>query len=490
MKRGSGTYASAPSKAGRVIEDIYTLSPVQQGMLFHILSNPGQSLYFDQTVCHLRGRLELGAFRRAWNEVLRRHGVLRTGFQWEGLSKPVQVVLREVDLEFQVMDWTGLSRAVMAARMKEFLREERQRGLDLSNPPLFRLRLFLESEDSYRLVWSVSHLLVDAWASAVVLEEVVRIYEATRRREAPDLLPPVRYREYVSWVKRLDLGEAERFWRRYLDGWKGPLALASQLGSNEEDGSDYRRESFSLDPECTEALRELARRHELTVNTVAQGCWALLLALSTNRQDLVFGVTSSGRSLPLQGVEQMVGPLVNTLPVRVVVEPEEELLPWLRKLQEQQLELRQFEHTSLQRVVSWASPGGARSLFESLFVFLNITDLRNRRVGSLRLDDLSFSGRPHYPLCVTVVPGRSLTVELSFDVKRFAVSTIHSWLERFRALLVETISAPRRRVAALLEAAGRADRERKLQQRERRRDSNSDRLRDTKPIPIRLSREG
>lgn len=492
MSFTSGMRAADRQPATDIVEDIYTLSPLQQGMLFHILSRPAETLYFDQTVALLEGELDLRAFRRAWERVLERHAALRTAFQWEGLAKPVQVVYRHATLNLKVEDWRPLSENVRNARLEALLHEDRRRGFDLTRPPLFRLRLLQEGRERYRLIWSVSHLLVDAWCSTVVLEEVLRLYGAACKNEFLLLPPPVPYREYVAWLKGQDLGPAERFWRRYLEGLGEPLQLTGGGSGENADGGPgkgFRREVATIPAETTERLRLLARRWKLTLNTVVQGACAMAFSSLSRRWDFAVGVTLSGRSAPLKGVEGIVGPFVNTLPVRFRLSPEERAVRWLRRHQEQQLELRQHEHTPLQNVLCWSSRKESRDLFEAIFVFQNVESGERWEEAGLRVGERRFSGRPHYPLTITATPSRELTLEAAYDVSLFSLATVTSCLDRMRFFLNALSEREHWSIGRLVEESQREDLQLRRRRRERRRDSNSGRLKDTRPIPIPLSLE-
>ncbi|MCB1036636.1 MAG: hypothetical protein KDD47_22615, partial [Acidobacteria bacterium] len=231
--------------AGELIEDIYTLSPVQQGMLFHILSTPDQGLYFDQTVLAVSGALDEEALFQAWREVLHRHPALRTSFLWDGLSKPVQVVHRQVPLDYRTLDWRRVEPQVQKVQFEVLLEEDRQRGLDLSSPPLLRIHLVRMAKEQHMLLWSVSHLVADGWCSAILIDEVVSLYEAFRHQRRPDLPRRTPYREYVAWLKRQDLEAAEHFWKEMFDG----LAVGTRVKPDIASRSDgpcptFRREGL------------------------------------------------------------------------------------------------------------------------------------------------------------------------------------------------------------------------------------------------------
>ena len=213
------------------IEDIYKLSPMQQGMLFHTLYAPESGVYREQTSCSLKGNLNVSAFQQAWGQVVQRHPILRTAFYWEELSEPLQVVQRQVELSWEQRDWRGLSSLEQQGRLEAFLEADRARGFDLGQAPLMRCALLREAEDAYRFVLGFHHLLFDGWSLSLLLKEVLAFYEAYCRGRELRLESPRPYRDYIVWLQQQDLAQAEGFWREALRGMTAPTPLP--LGRSE-----------------------------------------------------------------------------------------------------------------------------------------------------------------------------------------------------------------------------------------------------------------
>ncbi|RMF32481.1 MAG: non-ribosomal peptide synthetase, partial [Chloroflexi bacterium] len=339
----------------RNIEAVYPLSPMQQGMLFHSLYAPESGVYVEQLSCTLRGDLDVPAFRRAWQRVVDRHAVLRTSFVWKQLDKTLQVVHRQVTIPLEQQDWRGLSPAQQQARLDAFLQQERRRGFDLSHPPLARLALMRTAEDAHIFVWSHHHILLDGWSLPLILGEVFALYEAFRQGRDLYLKPARPYRDYIAWLQRQDLAEAEAFWRETLAGFTAPtpLVVDRPVEAGEAHKEAYGVLESHLPATTTATLQALARQHRLTLSTVVQGAWALLLNRYSGEDDVVFGATVSGRPPDLPGVETMVGLFINTLPVRARIRPETPVVEWLRRLQAQLAAMRQYEYSPLVQVQEW-----------------------------------------------------------------------------------------------------------------------------------------
>jgi amino acid adenylation domain-containing protein/non-ribosomal peptide synthase protein (TIGR01720 family) len=451
----------SPGGTARPIDDVYPVSPMQEGMLFHALYAPERGSYVWQLSCRIVGPLDLPVFRRAWERVLARHDILRTAFVWEDLETPLQVVSREPLLPLEVRDWSGATPAGQRALLEEYLDHDQRRGFDLRQSPLIRLLLAREAADRHRLVWSTQMLLLDGWSMAAVIGDVFLSYDAFLRGEDPQPPLPRRYRDYIEWLLRQDRSAAEPIWRRELAGFPAATPLPGDLGVHGRSGhagagsQEQRRTLVSAGD--TSALQSYARRNGLTLNTLVQGAWSLLLGRANGETDIVFGATVSGRPPELTGIESMVGLFINTLPVRARIEPEANLADWLRDLQERHTEVRQYEHTPLRDIQGWSDVPRGQQLFDSVVVFESYpvdTSLRERR-GTLGTDEVRLLETTNYPLVLAVVPGRQLSLQLTWDTSRFQSATVARLLERLAAVLAGLPAGGRLRDVPAVPAAER-----------------------------------
>jgi hypothetical protein len=475
------------------IEDVYTLSPTQQGMLFQVLANPGGGMYLEQMVCALRGELAGEAFRRAWQQAVDRHPSLRTGFAWEGLSRPVQMVHRRADLAVEEHDWRGIDEADQPERIETFLRADRRRGFDLARPPLTRISLLRLADDLYHLVWTTYHLVLDAWCVSILLREVLAVYEGLRAGRPVRLPPSPRYRDYIAWLKRQDLAEAEAYWRRALAGFTAPTPVggsaAAAVDADSPETEALARRQLAVRGEVAAALAAQAREGRLTLHTQMAGAWALLLSHLSGHDDVVFGVVASGRPPDLPGVDGMVGLFINTLPLRARVPAaaaDTPVLAWLRELQAAQAELHRFEQTPLGAVQGWSEVPRTLPLFDSLLVFFNVVDFSAAGGASLRISYLRDVARSSYPLVVRVYPEPDLILEMLYDPRRFRPEAVDARLEQMRSVLEEMAADPGAPVSRL--AARLRDDERKRQELDvqDRRAAAGRRLKSVVPRAVRL----
>ena len=450
------------------VEAIFPLTPLQQGILFHVLLAPGSGLYVEQIRYSLRGRLDAPVLRRAWERVVARHPSLRTTFAWERRDRPLQVVRGAVELPWAEEDWREVAPEGRAERLEAWLEEDRRRGFDPARPPLTRVALLRLEDDVWEMVWSHHHLLIDGWSMALVTGEVFAVYRALAEGGDPALPRPRPFRDYVAWLGTQDLRETEAFWRRELGGVEAPTPFAVDLPPGQGPGPAgepvYREARTRVGRGATQALAALARRRRVTLNTLFQAAWALLLARYSGEREVVFGVTVSGRPAELPGVEEMVGMFINTLPMRVRVPPGAPLLPWLAELGELQAAMRQHEHTPLVEAQGWSGVPRGRPLFESLLVFENYPaseSFSSAVAEGLELFDFASAERTGYPLTVFAVPGDEMLLGFSYDDARFAPEAVERMAEHLRALLEEMAADPERPIGAL-EPMGAAEREQVL----------------------------
>ena len=344
------------------VEDIYPLTPTQAGILFHTLQAPHSGVYFQQYTCELIGSINTGIFRQVWEDVTSRHPVLRTAFVWEELDEPLQVVRQKVEIPFEVEDWQDLDADQEQEKLQEFLQHDRQQGYNLAKAPLMRMHLFQTAPDRYQFVWSFHHLLTDGWSCAIILKEVLTTYEDSCLGKSPKLPHPRPFRDYIAWLQKQDASKAETYWRGKLKSFDAPTSLQVNNRSDKQSHFEkgYHEHKCTLSDQTTETLQKLAQAHRMTLNTIFQGAWAILLSRYSGDSDVIFGATVSGRPSELSGVEDMVGMFINTLPVRVQIDPETKLVPWLNMLQTQFLELLQYEYSSLANIQNWSAKGVAK----------------------------------------------------------------------------------------------------------------------------------
>ncbi len=430
----------------------YPLSPLQEGMLFHDLYDQQPGVYIQQWVCHLQENLNVAVFKSAWQQVVKRYPILRTSFHWEGLDEPRQEVHRHVALLWEEQDWRGLSGEEQATHLEVYLRTDRRRGFALTEAPLLRLALFRVAEAGYQFIWTFHHALLDGRAQNIVLKEVFAFYEAFCQGRDLQLPRSRPYRDHIAWLERQDWARAEAFWRQTLAGFSAPTPLVGAQPLDEglglEEGHGEQRTTLSV--AATSALRSLAQRHDLTINTLLQGAWALLLSRYSGEEDVVFGAVRACRRSAVEGAESIVGLFINTLPVRARLAPDMSLLAWLRELRAQWLAMREHEHTPLVEVQNWSEVPRDLPLFESILVFAKLEPAPRAQDGSWENRKFYLLERPNYPLVLHGYldgPDEVLLLKIGYDRRRFDDATAGRMLRHVQTLLEGMAANPEQRLA-------------------------------------------
>ncbi len=425
------------------IEDIYVLSPMQQGMVFHTLYAPQAGLYHVQLGYAIDGPVDAVLFEQSWQLVLARHTILRTAIVTDGLDEPMQVVHRHVGVPLAYEDWRGVSTAEQQARLQAYLQADRQRGFELSQAPLMRLALFRRAEAQYHLLWSYHHVLLDGWSKSILFHEVAASYEALCRGQSPRLEPARPFRDYIAWQQQQ--AEAEAFWRATLNGFTTPtplgLARPSRSASHRESGSN--EVNLHLSRQETATLQAFARQHHVTLNTVVQGAWALLLSRYSGEDDVVYGSAISARPPAMPGIETMVGLFLSTVPIRVHVAPTQSVMAFLRQFQQQHVAVSPYAYSSLVQIQGWSDVPRRMALFDSVMVFENYPEDALRGAGGRFAISREWSWqRTNYPLTVVVVSGQELHLSMAFEPTYFETDDIKRMLQHLRAILAGMVRAP------------------------------------------------
>lgn len=424
----------------RNIETMYPLSPAQLGMFYETVQTPGSGVHIEQFACTLHGSLQREVFVQAWQQVVQHYAILRTAFVWSEQNDPVQGVMRQVQIPLLYEDWRNLPPVEQAQKLEHFLQQDRVRGFKLSHPPLMRLTLFQTSETSYEFVWTHHHILMDGWCCSLVQNEFLHCYEAlcNGRGYQPESSRP--YRDYIAWLKQQDEVRAEDFWRQSLQGIYTPTSLgrsATQPEVPRDHG--FGTLDTSLPMTVSAQLQQVTRERRLTLNTLLQGVWALQLARYSGQQDVLFGITVSGRPPELVGAETMVGLCINTLPLRVCIDEQQSLWNWLPQLQDYNLELRQFEYVSGGKVHQWSQIHSGQPLYESLLVVENYPvgpSVLQAGPHLLRMSNIrSIGAQTKYPLTLLVIPGEQLGIRCVYNRQRLDEGCIQNILEHFSRLL-------------------------------------------------------
>jgi surfactin family lipopeptide synthetase C len=419
----------------------YALSPMQAGMLFQSLYSSKAGVDIEQLVCSF-AKVNISRLEFAWQQIWQTNEILRTGFDWFGLDQPVQRIHEELALPWQCLDWRNLSDDPRE-KLENFLRQDRQAGFKLNQPPLMRLTLIQVKDHNYWLIWTFHHILLDGRAIPIIFRQMAMAYQAQDLGKAIVEQPLHPYRDYIAWLEEQDLSSAKAYWQELLRGVKNstPLGISHSQLPLPEGKLDYGVLNTYLSAELTQSLRQLAEQHSLTLNTLLQGAWAILLNRYSREQDIVFGSIRTCRHSALegQGLEEMIGLLINTLPVRIQIDPEAPVLQILKDLRAHALELRGslYEHVSLAEIQKLSELQPGSRLFDTILAYENSEPnetLKNQH-RMLEKWDFELLENAGYPLVVAAYSGKQLKICLEYSRGLFDTETGQRILGHLQTLL-------------------------------------------------------
>lgn len=421
------------------VQESFRLSPMQEGMFFHHLSLGKPGVDCEQIVCSLTEPLDLDLFQQAWARVAARHAAFRCEIRFETDSEdPRQVIHHQVTLPWHVDDWRHLSGAALEVALADYLRTDRDRGFDLSQAPLMRFAVFQTGDDQYQIVWTFHHILFDGRSFAPLLQEAFATYQTLRDGGVPDLPQTRPFREHIDWLECQDFEQHESFWRERLAGFSAPTALPSPVTTPDSKARDERgHHVVTLARETSEALRELAADLDVTMNTLIQGAWALLLGRHSGEQDVVFGAIRACRHSSVSNAQDITGVFINTVPIRVSLTPETVVADWLRSLRARDLELRAVEQTPLVTVQGWSEVPAGTPLFDSVIVFDSLLlDSRMKALGEeWQCRDFQLHEQTSFPLTLYANNEPELHLQLAFDGQRYDEATASQLMAHLETLL-------------------------------------------------------
>jgi thioesterase domain-containing protein/NRPS condensation-like uncharacterized protein/acyl carrier protein len=420
------------------VEAIYPLSFLQQALLFHSLQE-GVDQGFLQVKCVLKGKINLEAFQNAWRQNIQRHEFLRTSVHWENLEKPVQVVHKEVLLPFTFHDWSENSEPEQKAKFDELINSDAVESLNLTKAPVLRIFLIKLSADEHFLLWDCHHLLADGWSASIILQDLLAFYDAYCSGEDATGLPAVpSYKTYLNWVKKQDQMMAKTFWIEVLKGFEKPTLVGNRKQPQKSLENNFQTESLNLSEDESQKLREFSQENQITLNTLIQGIWAILLSRYVEHEDIAFGTVVSGRSIDLPNAELMAGMYMNVLPLRIRADDSEKFSDWLKSLQLQQAKIRDFEYINLDDILNSSSSSAKGNLmFDSVVVFENMP-LENICGGGISIESFESGLTSNYALTLAVSPLKEIKAYLKYDSSIVSEQQI-SWFLRNLTNLIEII---------------------------------------------------
>ncbi|AXF20631.1 non-ribosomal peptide synthetase [Burkholderia pyrrocinia] len=416
----------------RAIDDVYPLSPMQQGILFHALFAPGHASYVNQLVATATA-LDADRLAAAFDASVARHDILRTSVMPDEAA-PLQCVHRHAQMPVEQLDWRTRG-DTLDADFDAWLAADRARGFDWREPPLMRLTLIRVTDDAWRIVWTRHHVLLDGWSTARLLGDVLRDYRDPDAVSPFASRPALRYRDFIAWLGTRDRDADERFWTDRLARLDAPTLIAERAADRADAEMVTWRATLGAD--AMTRVAQTARALKLTVNTLVQGAWALALQRMTHQPAVAFGATVAGRPDALADVDTVLGLFINTLPVITAPAPQQRAADWLQALQRDNAAAAEHAHTPLADIQRWARGAGG-ALFDTLVVFENypVDDTaRDADPRALALSGVHSIEATDFALTLVIESGAELTIDYGYDTARVDARQVETWHRAFACAL-------------------------------------------------------
>jgi len=449
----------------RNVLDMYPLTALQQGLLFHAIEAEHDDPYLVRMCVRITGAIDPAALRAAWQAVVDRHEALRADLEWVKTKEPIQIVYRDCPVTLDVQSWVDAPAAEQARRRRALLDDEANRFV-LQRAADRRIVLVRLSDETSLLVWVFHHVLLDGWSVANVLAEVVQSYRARVGGEPAALAAVPAFPRYLAWLAARSTIEAEDYFRDALAQLDAPAFPPTFPPARRAPAtSRFAERAHVFDAEASAALRAFAQRAQITLNAVFQGALALLIRAYTGSADVVFGATVAGRPPELAGAEAMVGAFINTVPVRSQVDPGEPAVAWLQRLHRANGRRRAHEHLGLPRIRELAPIARHAALFETILVFESfpVSEALEGATGDglrIELDGAGEAtgdglvvgrGRNNYPLTFVVLPGAQIEVIAAYHRGRVDDDLGRALLARLIAIVEALVALPEATLLGVLD---------------------------------------
>ncbi len=424
----------------QLIKDIYPLSSLQQGILFHSLLSEKEELYVTQILLEICGPLDIQRFEDSFNNLVERHDIFRTAVVYENVKLPLQAVLKERKLNIHFTDLTNQSVEAQEAYIEEFRKADRAKGFQLNKPPLVRIIAFRVETERHLILWSTHHIIIDGWSTDLILSELEEIYQALTSGQVPKLEEPAPFSNYFKWLAKQEREQAVHYWKEYLAGYDEPVGLPKLPILSHETKHLERDIRFTLSKEISSSLTEIATKYQVTLNTVYQVVWGILLQKYNDTPDVVFGTVVTVRPSDIPNVEKIVGLLINTIPVRIQNDSKTSFSQIIVNIQTAANESSRYSFFSLAEIQT--NTPLKQQLFDNLMAFQNYATQENKKSEGIHLQKVKNYEEANYDFTFIVSPAEENQIILSYNANLYPVELINGVKEDLLEIFATVTANP------------------------------------------------
>lgn len=421
------------------VQAVYPLTPIQEGFLFHAIYESKSCAYFIQTHWRSKGKYNPKAMCEAWAALINNHELLRASYLWEELKYPIQIIYKQAKIAFQEEDWKVFSPEEQEAKLNEYFVNDRELGVDFKKPPFMRFAVIQLSEYEQLMIWSFQHIIMDGPSLFKLIEELDYYYSTLCSGNKIVLKQMPLFRDYIVWQKKQNQDVNRLFWENYLQGFTFPNQIGFHPSCHLDALSCHSCQkplNYKLSEELSQLLHEYARQNQLTLNAVMQGIWAYLLSSYCNTIDVVFGLTVSIRPSGISNVHSIVGPLIDTLPFRVIVDKDAVLLEYFKKIQANLAAVMDHSFYPYIDIRKGVQVSVGEALFNSSFCFES-KQFEDIKEGLSSFYDINFNAMTHYPLSIYIVAEKCVKFKVNFNAYLYAENNIDRLINNYISLLSE-----------------------------------------------------
>ncbi|MFI5343201.1 MAG: amino acid adenylation domain-containing protein [Chlamydiales bacterium] len=423
------------------VKEAYPLSSLQKGILYHALKDPRSGDYIVRSAFVIEGPFNRQHLKTAWKELVNQYEILRTSFLWEPVEEPIQMVHEHLELHWEEWDWQNISDWRYA--LEKLFTAEGEKGFDLTQAPLMRFYLIQLTPENTLFVWVHHHLLLDGWSAAILMSKLADYYQRLGNNAPLPTQLPVRYRDYIAWLMEQSQERAKAYWSNYLEGFSEPTILLIKKIVPDHATFQLATQELLFNEVETQNLNNWTKQHGITLNTLFQGAWGLILQRYTGQNDIVFGNVVSGRASALARIQEQVGLLINTLPLRIQFKEEMNGLSYLQRIQNALSTSQQYDYASLGQIQTWAGFNVQTPLIDHLFVFENYPiETVQESENALDMREIIVREQTNYTLNVLVAPGPQISFRLLFDERFYAKTELERLMEHFKRAMEQLTKNP------------------------------------------------
>ncbi|HDR7471131.1 amino acid adenylation domain-containing protein [Bacillus toyonensis] len=425
------------------VQDMYPLSPMQEGMLFHTLTDQDSNTYLVQMVVPMRGALDIELLVESFRLLNERCDVFRTTFLYEKLKKPLQVVLSERPIQIHVEQFLHYSKEVKNQFVQEYLKKDRKRGFHLTKDPLVRLSILQTEENEWITIFSFHHIIMDGWCSDLVFNELCNLYVSLKNKEIHSLTSHRPFSQYIKWLEKQDKEAANEYWKGYLDKFEVLTSIPYITKENDKQEYKLQEYNFKLNESITNTLKKIARSHQVTLNVVFQTIWGIILQKYNNCHDVIFGTVVAGRPTEISDVDKMIGLFINSIPVRVSKKHNQSFYDLMIQLKEQALQTQKYDHLPLSDIQKHSI---GKSLFDHILVFDNNPVNKNWKEvmahQGVEIDEIRVIEHTNYNLNLTISQGNEVNIKFIYNANTFSEELVQQIAGHIQKVVIDVCDNP------------------------------------------------